>query len=197
MMQTVAQATAYAEVALASQASFRAVMDAMARPGTVHRLAADAAPSPLMPAAAALIRSLADYETPLWCDAAVGSEARDWIRFHTGAPITQQPKDASFALIADVQAMPPLVDFALGNEEYPDRSTTLIVQIARIAGPQFVLEGPGINGKRAFAATLPDNFAAQLADNRALFPCGIDIVLVAGSEIAALPRTTRLAPAGG
>jgi alpha-D-ribose 1-methylphosphonate 5-triphosphate synthase subunit PhnH len=172
-------------------------MDAMARPGTVHRLAADAAPSPLMPAAAALIRSLADYETPLWCDAAVGSEARDWIRFHTGAPITQQPKDASFALIADVQAMPPLVDFALGNEEYPDRSTTLIVQLARLTGPQFILEGPGINGKRAFAAALPDDVAAQLAGNHALFPRGVDLVLVVGSEIAALPRTTRLVPAGG
>jgi alpha-D-ribose 1-methylphosphonate 5-triphosphate synthase subunit PhnH len=33
---------------------------------------------------------------------------------------------------------------------------------------------------------------SQLRDNHAAFPRGIDLVLVAGSRLAALPRTTRV-----
>lgn len=179
----------------ASQTCFRALMNAMARPGTVHRLPGTPAPEPLMPAAAALIRSLADYETPIWCDAifSAAREACDWIKFHTGAPLTRQAREACFALIADPRQMPLFSDFALGSEEYPDRSTTIIMQIEGFSGTPFELKGPGIKGERAFAASrLPYDFPLRLAENRALFPRGVDVILVAGDEIAALPRTVRI-----
>ena len=52
-----------------SQLVFRLVMDAMARPGTVHRVPAlTRPPKPLSPVAGAAISTLADADTPVWLD---------------------------------------------------------------------------------------------------------------------------------
>lgn len=185
---------ATANPAFASQAAFRAAMEAMARPGEIKTMRGIAAPSPLAPAAAALIQSLADYETPIWLDGKLNVPAViEWIRFHTGAPIVDDKRAASFALIADPIRMPDFTQFALGNEEYPDRSTTLIVQVERFRGEVIQIDGPGIKGRRSFAAEpLPDDFAARFSANRELFPRGVDLVLVVGDEIVALPRSVQI-----
>ena len=63
-------AAAFPAPVLASQAAFRALMDAVARPGTVKPLPpAAAAPSPLSATAAAVALTMLDYETPVWLDA--------------------------------------------------------------------------------------------------------------------------------
>jgi alpha-D-ribose 1-methylphosphonate 5-triphosphate synthase subunit PhnH len=177
-----------------SQATFRAAMEATARPGEIKTLRGVTAPAPLAPATAALVQSLADYETPVWLDSQFDAPAvKDWIRFHTSAPVVDDKRAATFALIADPCRMPDFTEFALGSEEYPDRSTTLIVQVRRFGGAAIQIAGPGIKGRRAFAAEpLPDNFAARLSANRELFPRGVDLVLVAGDEILALPRSVQI-----
>lgn len=183
------------QAAFASQAAFRALMDCMARPGETRTLTGIDAPAPLAPATAALVRSLADYESPVWLDTAFAAvpAIADWIRFHTGAPIVSGPGDAAFALVAEPLALPDFMQFAQGSEEYPDRSTTVIVQIERFIGPELALRGPGIETTRNFAADpLPDDMAQRLRDNRELFPRGIDLVFVAGEQIAALPRSVRV-----
>lgn len=181
----------------ASQAAFRALMEAFARPGEIKAVRGVAGPPPLAPAAAAVVQSLADYETPIWLDPPLAETPAvgEWIRFHTGARLTSDPGAAAFALIADADALPDFASFALGSEEYPDRSTTLIVQVARFAGAALTLEGPGIRTTRAFAAEpLPNDFAQRLAANRELFPRGVDLVLVADDKVLALPRSVRLVP---
>jgi alpha-D-ribose 1-methylphosphonate 5-triphosphate synthase subunit PhnH len=187
--------TSATNTAFASQAAFRAVMEAFARPGEIRTLRQVAAPAPLAPATAALVQALADYETPVWLDPAFAdaSAVSGWIRFHTGAPIVKDARDATFALIADPLALPDFASFAVGTEDYPDRSTTLIVQVDRFEGPALTLSGPGIKGTRSLAAApLPDDFAERLQANRELFPRGVDLVLVAGAQVAALPRSVRL-----
>jgi alpha-D-ribose 1-methylphosphonate 5-triphosphate synthase subunit PhnH len=181
--------------AFASQAAFRAVTEAFAHPGEVQTLRGIAAPALLAPAAAALVRSLADYETPIWLDGPLTNvpAIAEWIRFHTGARIVQEPRDAVFAIVGNPHDMPDFAQFALGSEEYPDRSTTIIVQIKRFDGRALTMEGPGINGVRSLAAEpLPDDFADRLRANRELFPRGIDLVLVADDHVAALPRSIRV-----
>ena len=181
--------------AFATQAAFRAVMEAFAHPGEVRILRSIAAPAPLAPAAAALVRSLADYETPIWLDRPLTNvpAIAEWIRFHTGAPVVTEPRDAAFAIIGNPHDMPDFTQFALGSEEYPDRSTTIIVQIERFGGRALAMDGPGINGGRSLAAEpLPDDFADRLRANRELFPRGIDLVLVADDHVAALPRSIRV-----
>jgi len=181
--------------AYASQAAFRALMDCMARPGTLRTLKGHDAPAPFAPATAALIKYLADYETPLWLDPAFAAEPKvvDWIRFHTGAPVTSRPHEAAFALIADARALPDFAQFAQGTAEYPDRSTTLLVQVDDFSGRPLTLRGPGVKTTHDFAASpLPADFTARMAENRALFPRGVDLVLVAGRDIAALPRSVTV-----
>lgn len=182
----------------ANQTAFRTLMECMARPGEIKKLAGIDAPAPFAPATAALVQSLADYESPIWLDESFASSpaVADWIRFHTGAPIVADPRDAAFALVARSAALSGFDQFAQGSDEYPDRSTSLIVQIERFAGPEITIEGPGIRNSRRFAAEpLPDDFAARLRSNRDLFPRGTDLVLVAGREIAALPRSVRVVEA--
>lgn len=183
------------DAAFASQAAFRALMDAFARPGEIGTLRGVSAPALLAPATAALVKSLADYETPIWLDRALAVPAvADWLRFHCGAPIVSDPGDAAFAIIGNPLELPDFARFAQGTEEYPDRSTTVIVQVERFNGRFITLEGPGIKATRALAAEpLPDDFAQRLRANRELFPRGIDLVLVAGDRLAALPRSIRLA----
>jgi len=181
-----------AETAFASQAAFRALMEAFARPGEIRRVNGVPAPAPLTPATAALVTTLADYETPVWLDAALAQPAViEWIRFHTGAPVTDNSMHATFVLIGG--ALPDFAQFSPGSDEYPDRSATLIVQIERFAGRPLCLQGPGIQTTRSLAAEpLPEDFIERLAANRELYPRGIDLVLVAGDEVAALPRSLRV-----
>jgi alpha-D-ribose 1-methylphosphonate 5-triphosphate synthase subunit PhnH len=192
-----AVAAGFAEPVLAAQATFRTVMDAMARPGTVRRLARIAAPAPLSPSAAAIALTLLDYETPFWLDAplAAAPEIATFISFHTGARFTAEPGDAAFAFVSAPAAAPPFATFAQGSAEYPDRSTTLILQVTRLAeGDGMVLRGPGIAGARRLAASpLPADFLAQLTENRARFPRGIDILLAASDAVAGLPRSLNVA----
>jgi alpha-D-ribose 1-methylphosphonate 5-triphosphate synthase subunit PhnH len=192
-----AVAAGFVEPVLAAQTTFRTVMDAMARPGTVRPLAGITAPAPLSPTGAAVALTLLDYETLFWLDAplAVAGEVARFISFHTGARVTGDPADAAFAFVAAPAAAPPFASFAQGTLEYPDRSTTLVLQVAQLAeGAGMILRGPGILGTRQLAASpLPADFLAQLADNRARFPRGVDILLAAPGAVAGLPRSLHVA----
>jgi alpha-D-ribose 1-methylphosphonate 5-triphosphate synthase subunit PhnH len=174
-----------------AQACFRALLEAMARPGRVQRLAGlPEAPAPLAPAAAAVLLTLADAETPVWTDAGPGAE--EWLRFHAGCPLVVEPGAAGFLLAA--AGMPELAALEAGTEEEPHRSATLILQVAALEqGGGWRLTGPGIeNEHRLRVEGLPGGFLASWAANGARFPRGIDLVLCAGDRLAALPRTTRI-----
>lgn len=179
-----------------AQGVFRAVLTAMSRPGRIVDLPAGTTPpAPLNPAAAAILLTLVDMDTPLWLDpAADRPEVRAWLRFHCGCPLRERPDEAAFALIADPAGMPPLEAFAAGDPDYPDRSASLIVQVARLeAETGFVLRGPGIETQtRLDIAPVPANFAATLAANHALYPCGVDLMLAGSDRLAALPRSVSV-----
>ncbi|SRR5713226_5769202 len=202
-MTTVAELPAgFADKVLSAQSTFRSVMDAMARPGSVQRIVAAAGtPSSVMRGAAAIALTLFDHDTPVWLDPMM-SETLDvakWLKFHTGAPVVKDSSICSFALIGDAKALPALDRFAFGSNEYPDRSTTLILQVDSLTqGPSFELRGPGIDGTAILQATIqPQDLFERLAINAALFPRGIDVVLVHDDSIVAIPRTTRLVAKGG
>lgn len=187
---------------IASQSTFRAVMDAMARPGSLQTVADPAtAPAPMMPGTAAIALALFDQDTPVWLDLAMGGspDVAQWIRFQTGAPVTSDALTTSFAVVADMNALPPLDRFAFGSNDYPDRSTTLIIQVPSLReGNALGLRGPGIKDETTLRLSLDINdLVARLSINEALFPRGIDVVFVADDVIAAIPRTTRLTAPGG
>ncbi len=199
MMTTIAGlSTGFADTVVSAQSTFRSVMDAMAHPGSVQEVvAAVGTPSPLMRGSAAIALTLFDHDTPIWLDQRMSSEkpeVANWLKFHSGAPVVTDPSVCSFAVIVDGAALPDLEQFSFGTAEYPDRSTTLILQVESLTqGCEYELRGPGINGAVVLRAKIePKDLFERLAVNATVFPRGVDVVLVAGDEIVAIPRTTRL-----
>ncbi|MDX8454824.1 phosphonate C-P lyase system protein PhnH [Mesorhizobium sp. VK9D] len=187
----------FAEPVFNAQAVFRAIMDAMARPGTVQAMPQLAHPPvPLSATAGAVALALCDNDTPVWLDPPLQAEAsvKAWLGFHTGAPWANTPADAHFALIANPKEMAALDGFSQGTQEYPDRSTTLILLTSDLAsGPKLLLEGPGIEKTAMIAPTgMPRHFVEQWKQNNQRFPRGVDIILAAPGSLACLPRTTRV-----
>ncbi|MCA3322977.1 MAG: phosphonate C-P lyase system protein PhnH [Roseomonas sp.] len=182
----------FADPVLDAQASFRAILDAMSRPGRIQRIAARITPpAPLCTAAGAALLSLADADTPLWLDAGAG--VAEWLRFHCGAPITGDIGSARFALACG--AAPSLEALDVGTDEDPQLGATLILQVAGlVAGVGWCLTGPGIqNEHRLRVLGAPADFITAWAQNHALFPRGVDVLLCAGDSIAALPRSVTIA----
>ncbi|UYV37827.1 phosphonate C-P lyase system protein PhnH [Rhodobacteraceae bacterium D3-12] len=165
--------------------AFRAALSVMARPGLIERVSGARAPAPVSPAAAAMLLTLCDAETPLFLAPAHNTEdVRAWIAFHVAAPIVAADQ-AQFAL-GGWDDLPALEAFSIGTAEYPDRSATLIVEMAALSQDGATLTGPGI--ERQARLSLPEIEAFRR--NRALFPQGLDFYFTSGEALAALPRTT-------
>lgn len=170
--------------------AFRAVMEAMARPATTWTLRGATPPAPLSPAAGAVVLTLCDTDTPLFLAGAMDCDAvRGWIAFHTGAPLTDRTSCA-FALGA-WDDLAPLEGYPAGTPDYPDRSTTLIVDGPLPAAARARLTGPGIASE--VTMTLPD--LAALERNAARFPLGVDLLFTQEDRVTALPRSTKVEPA--
>ncbi|MFD0857367.1 phosphonate C-P lyase system protein PhnH [Roseovarius aquimarinus] len=185
-MQTAALKGGFADPARDAAHAFRALMQAMARPGRIEAIAGAEGPAPMSPAAACALAVLCDPDTPVHLAPSRDSAAiRDWITFHTGAPLCA-PEEAVFALgtWAELRDLP----FAIGSAQYPDRSATLIVEIETLEAKGASLSGPGIDGRAALS--LPEIEA--FARNRALFPMGVDHYFTSAGRIAGLPRSTRV-----
>lgn len=175
----------------AGQRHFRALLDAMAHPGRIVALDGELPKPPdgLMRGVWALAIGLLDYETPVWTDR---PEILASLRFHCGCPVASEA-DAAFALVTDPRAMPPLAAFHQGEPDYPDRSTTILLQVATLDDRGAKLSGPGIRETaRLGVGGMRADFWQQFAANHRQFPLGVDLVLVAGSRISALPRSTRV-----
>ncbi len=179
-----------------SQAVFRAVLDAMARPGRIADLPIQMeGPRPLHDSAAAVCLTLLDLDTPLWLDGAADQPGvREYLRFHCGCPITGDAGGAAFAVVADPAGMTDLALFPTGTPEYPDRSATLILQVPCLgAGRTLQLSGPGIEGATELRVDgVPKALWEAVQANHALYPCGLDFILAAPGRLAALPRSTKV-----
>lgn len=181
------------------QQVFRSVMTALSRPGLLQEMPVTCLtpPAPLTPSLAAIALTLFDYDTPVWLDGPLrrAPEAVNYLRFHTGAPLVEQPVEAAFALISDPASLSSLGQFPKGTSEYPDTSATLILATPQLAqAGAATLSGPGVNGSVTFSADpLPPAFWSQAEDNHRLFPRGLDFLFASPSHVAGLPRSTQIA----
>lgn len=177
----------FAEAPIQSARAFRAILEALARPGTIHRVAGAVPPAPLSVAAGVALLTLTDPTTPLHlAGAADCGGVRDWVAFHIGAPLVSA-NEADFAL-GSWQALQPVTRFRIGQPDYPDRAATLIVEMDRLTNEGPALTGPGI--ELAAWLSLPETAAFRA--NRALFPLGFDCLFTCGDRLAGLPRSTRV-----
>lgn len=190
----------FAQPVFDSQSTFKGVMDAMARPGTIVEITAAAVPpAPMGVAAGAVALTLADHDTPVHLSPAmIETGVQSWLAFHTGALVTADRDEAAFAFVEAGGQMPPLSTFAIGSQDYPDRSTTLVLELADLSGGEtLVVSGPGIDGTAEISPSgLPQHFDCMWRENAALYPRGVDLILAAGTKILCLPRTTKVTRKG-
>lgn len=181
----------FADPVADAQSCFRAVLDAISRPGMIKTAGTGLRPpAPLDPATAAVLLTLVDADTPLWLDEEAAA-ASDWAAFHCGARLTRDIGTAAFACAL---AMPALNGLHPGTDLAPEGSATLILQVPALGrGTPFRLSGPGLRAPAPLrVGGLPDDFAAQWAANHALYPCGVDVVLCEGERLCALPRSVQV-----
>ncbi|MCE8021710.1 phosphonate C-P lyase system protein PhnH [Halomonas sp. MCCC 1A11036] len=182
-----------------SQRMFRQLLAAMSEPGTLHTLAAPAPPQDVIgPALWGALLTLCDLDVRVLLAPALDTPAlREALVFHTGCCLTDEPGSADFALMTPA-TLCEAPEFALGSDEYPERSTTLLVALEFLdsgdtGSGTWRLSGPGIPAQRTLRMEERARpLMLRLAANRQGFPCGLDAILGCGERLAALPRTTRI-----
>ena len=148
----------------------------------------------MLGSAAAVALTLCDFQTPLWLAPELRTErVIHYLRFHTGAPITEDPAKALFLFAVAGDRLPAHDLLLQGTHEYPDRSATLVIQTEGFAPGHVELSGPGIRGGERFGVTgLGDGFWAVMRQNHERFPVGVDVIFTAPERVAALPRSTSV-----
>lgn len=188
--------TGFMDASQDSARCFRTLLDVLSRPGRVMEFSvAHSSVAELHPASALVALTLADHESPVWLDETLNSSAvREFVRFHCGAPIIEDPSQAMFAIFAKKPEFKDLPAFHMGTPDYPDRSTTLILQVDGFeAAEKYILSGPGIKDTQVFGVQGSGNdFWDWQATNRQMFPLGLDVILTSGHQVAALPRSVRI-----
>jgi alpha-D-ribose 1-methylphosphonate 5-triphosphate synthase subunit PhnH len=191
----------FSDLALGSQAVFRAALEALSHPGRIVDLPHDAeVPRHGHAAAAALLLALLDPDCRLWLSPSLaGSDAAAWLRFHSGCTLVDDPAQAQFAWIASGDEVPALDRFAQGSDVAPEQSATCVVDVPSLADGEdeegWTLRGPGIRTQaRLCVDGLPPALAQRLVAQRAAqaFPRGVDLFLATRHQIVGLPRTTRI-----
>jgi alpha-D-ribose 1-methylphosphonate 5-triphosphate synthase subunit PhnH len=193
----------------AAQQVFRALLDAMARPGSIQTLPAPALaglqpPAPMGSGLCATLLTLLDADATLHLADSLAAElVHGYLRFHTGVR-PRAAAQADFVVARAAEASAALwQQLQTGTDEAPQDSATLILDVPTLANtprpgaPLLRLRGPGIRDSAQLAvAGLPADRAAAFWRARiaqeATFPLGIDLILVAGERVAALPRTTHI-----
>jgi len=177
-----------------AQRTFRSLLEALSHPGRPYSFRVEVtAPAGLTPLCAAACLALVDIETVVWLQPSLPISVRDWLRFHTGCRFTADPSGADFAVITDLSSEVGLDAFSWGSAEYPEKSTTLLVQIEALSGGEVKrLSGPGILESLSFSPCLPARFWAQWNKNTAAYPRGLDCFLFTQGAVVGLPRTTHV-----
>lgn len=157
-------------------ATFAALLDAMARPGTIGALP--------RPGLAPVIAALIDMECTAFSDqpdlaAAIAG---------TGARVAGVDA-AGYAFTSADAATGALRCLPAGSALYPDRGATLAVTAPLGTGTRLRLTGPGIETTAQVAVGLPADFWTLRAA-RCRYPQGVDLIVIDGARVMALPRST-------
>lgn len=192
-----------------SQRVFRAIMDAFARPGTVHRIPTDELPVGL-PAAVLPLLALADLMTPMGAlrsieagsDAAsatgldAATDAVAAIARVVGARVVPTSA-ARYALALAESAQ--LSELSPGTHWSPETAATLVQRVGAIrtdVTSGWRLTGPGIPPYAPVVLAvdgLSEQFIAARTELVSDYPSGIDSILVCDDgTLVALSRTTRI-----
>jgi alpha-D-ribose 1-methylphosphonate 5-triphosphate synthase subunit PhnH len=178
-----------------AQQTFRAVVKALDNPGHLIQIESRLSlPEVLNQASGALFLTLCNDETTVWADLNWDFSLIEWFQYQCGCSIVTEPCMANLALITKPVTMPPLDHFRIGDEDHPDTSVTLIIQVgklfanaAKTSGAPLVT-GPLVNSEpKVFPMGVPTNILDHWTQTSSPFSSSIDIFLTCDDVLTALP----------
>ena len=183
------------DAAPGSQQTFRAIFAAMEHPGrlvTIHEN--PYAPDVLNSASAAVCLTLLGYETPVWTDADLNSPAISWLQLGCESSVVTETCMAYYAIITKPACMPALNFFRIGPFEYPEKETTIIVQVDDIIPATGTDHSNVVTYKTAWLEFkgITEKFWIQWRQLSRLNPPGINIFITCDDVLVALPRIKRI-----
>lgn len=175
----------------ASQHTFRVILDAMEHPGQLFTIRENPyAPDVFNSATAAACLTLLDSEKALWTDIDWESPAISWLQFGCGSCIVTEPSMANFSIITKPATMPSLNYFRIDRYEYPEKATTMVVQVNDILPAPDNNFSTIIRDKtvRLEFKGVTESFWYQWQQLSQLYPSGIDIFFTCDDVLTALPK---------
>lgn len=177
------------------QATFRALLDAISRPGSIQHLPPRRIEDGDWGGALLVLQALLDHEVTfhVLSDHAL---AHEQLLRRTGARSASLDQ-ADFVLARGDTATAAIEAAREGGFEEPERSATVVL-LAEMLGAgtlTLTLSGPGIESTSLLAIEgLPVAAFEALRRRTITFPQGVDVVLVdTTGRVAAVPRSTRIA----
>jgi len=181
-------------VADQEQRAFRALLDAMSRPGTIHALPQARPADGAWGSALIVMQALLDHEVTFAVEADDRSVHEQILR-RTGAR-SEALAAAGYVLADGAHALDVIEMVSEGYFEEPERSATVIIRVDAIGegALRAVLSGPGVQTVQPLqVGGLSAAALRALIERNAGYPTGIDTILVdPQGRIACLPRTTRI-----
>ena len=176
-----------------SQQVFRAVLEALARPGTAMTLPA----GPLRTLAPVVVPvfALADIGTGVCVLEHAGDRWADIVTTATSAPLWPAELARLVAAVRPVTEA-EVRDFARGTAAAPGTAALVSLAVPDVhGGPRgWRMSGPGIRGETTLSPLgLAPGFVGARADAVAGYPAGIDVLLVTrDGRVVGVPRTTTI-----
>ncbi len=164
-----------------TNATYEALMWALARPGTVRTLVA--------PGMAAVAESLIDRE----CRVFSQDPALLPVLVSTGAALSPaETADHAFLSLHTPAGLGALAVLPVGSNAYPDDGATAFAMARIGSGRRLRLTGPGIETTLDITVgDVPDE-VWQIRAERCLYPAGFELFLIDGDRVIGLPRSTQI-----
>jgi alpha-D-ribose 1-methylphosphonate 5-triphosphate synthase subunit PhnH len=167
------------------QQNYRALLEAMSRPGKAQRIQQEAGDQ----AYTAILATLLDAEVSL-ADPDALLDEQTWPMLQANSA---GPQAADYVLCSG--GKPPSFQPRLGSLSSPEQSATIIIKVDALSEGEMslLLSGPGVNGHIRCAITgLEPDWLTKRASWVSAFPLGVDLLLVDETTVLALPRTTKV-----
>lgn len=164
--------------------TFDALLSAMSRPGTTHRVPE--------PADHAVLAALVDHEVTVATDddaleTALANHGRLDRVGPAEADVVHAPRHSAW----DVEAC------KRGTLVEPSEGATIVYRVDSVSagneiGTTLELSGPGVDGTETLSVTLSERDVMALKTAQSEFPRGVDAIVAAPSSVTAIPRSASI-----
>lgn len=168
--------------------TFRSLVDAASRPGTVQTTPPD-------PAAHAVIATLVDHEVT-FC----GDDETVLTALERESRLDEAPFETADVVLVDGHTDGHITDAKRGTLKEPSDGATIVYGVTRVTdGPsendclELAVSGPGVRGTRTFGVDVPPEEVAAIAQAQSTYPRGVDVYFTAADRIVSIPRSVDVA----